>query len=133
MVSALVEIPSEVGNGFDVRADRLVGIVKKEPWDAAQSQANPRLGVSPNKFYFRVVEFGWVIVRDAEPVVFLLFLCFLALGVDVVDLADMFVGAPKIKAAARAVPDRIVLRGFMISPLKEARLCRLRMKRCARN
>jgi hypothetical protein len=27
MVSALVEIPSEVGNGFDVGADRLVGIV----------------------------------------------------------------------------------------------------------
>lgn len=54
---------------------------------------------------------------------FLLFLCFLALAVDVVDLADMFVGAPKVRAAARAVPDRIVVNRFMISHLKEARHC----------
>jgi hypothetical protein len=46
----------------------------------------------------------------------------LALAVDVVDLADMFVGAPKIRAAAKAVPDRIVVNRFMISPMKEARL-----------
>ena len=30
------------------------------------------------------------------------------------DLADRFDGAPKIRAAARAVPDRIVVKNFMI-------------------
>ena len=44
MVSAFVEIPSEVGNGFDVRADRLVGIVP-EPEILAQPMLSKfRLG-----------------------------------------------------------------------------------------
>ena len=61
-----------------------------------------------------MVEVEWPVIEDPWLV---FFLCFLDLELVLVDLADMLVGAPTNRAAAKAVPSRVVVNRFIVFPL----------------